>query len=112
SRANHRRPADVDLLDCLFSSDSFTPDRFGKRIEINHHHIDGFDMVLLHCGNMLWIVSQRKQAPMNARMQCLNSSIHHLRETGDVGNVSDSDAGCSQSLCSTTGTDDLHVEFT
>ena len=108
-RADHCRPADVDVLDnrrrigaagcCLF-----------ERVEVDHGQIDLGDLVHLHCGPVLLVVTDREQAAMHARMQRLDPAIHDFRKSGQVGNVANRKARRFKCRPGTAGRNQLHAE--
>ena len=77
----------ISICSIASSRVTFAADRFRKRIEIHDDHIDRFDSVLLHGGDVFRVVTNREQAAMNAWMQCLDAAIHHLGKASDVGDV-------------------------
>ena len=82
--AHHRWAADIDVLNRIFQRAAFTSDGLGERIQVNNHHIDRLDLMFFHNGIVLAATAQN--ATMYFRMQGLHASIHHLRETGVIGN--------------------------
>ena len=82
--AHHRWAADIDVLYRIFQRAAFTSDGLGERIQVNNHHIDRLDLMFFHNGIVLAATAQN--ATMYFRMQGLHASIHHLRETGVIGN--------------------------
>ena len=74
-RAHHRWAADIDVL---------TGNGLGELIQGNNHHIDRLDLMFFPNGIVLAATAQN--ATMYFRMQGLHASIHHLRETGVIGN--------------------------
>ena len=83
-RAHHRWAADIDVLNRIFQRATFTGNGLGERIQVNNHHIDRLDLMFFHNGIVLAATAQN--ATMYFRMQGLHASIHHLRETGVIGN--------------------------
>src|SRR5204863_7249110 len=71
SRANHRWATDIDLFNRLFTCDAFALNRLGKWIEVYDYEIDRLNAVLLHCREMIRIVSNRQQTAVHTRMQRL-----------------------------------------
>ncbi|CSF45773.1 Uncharacterised protein [Shigella sonnei] len=82
--AHHGRAADIDVLNRIFQRAAFTSNSLGERIQVNNHHIDRLDLMFFHNGIVLAATAQN--ATMYFRMQGLHASIHHLRETGVIGN--------------------------
>ena len=86
SRANHARPANIDILDDL---GPLRPAHHCclERIEIDHHEVDRADRMFFHRRGVLGIVAHRQQPAMDHRVQRLDPSVHHLRKAGEVGHV-------------------------
>ncbi|VGP97437.1 hypothetical protein SB00610_04778 [Klebsiella quasipneumoniae subsp. similipneumoniae] len=80
--ADHGRAADIDVFHRVFQRASFASDGLGKRIEVNDHHIDRRDPVLLH--DAVILTATAEDAAVYFRMQGFHASIHHFRETGVV----------------------------
>ena len=78
--ADHRRAADVDVLDAVVESRALRDGRL-ERIEIDHQQIDRPDAVRVHRGGVLRVVADRQQAAMHLRVQRLDPAVHHLRES-------------------------------
>ena len=93
--AHHRRATDVDILDNLCARRPFGNGRC-KRVEIDHHQIDGADAMRLHRRHMLGIIANRQQPAVNRRVQCLHPSIHHLGKAGQFADVLHLQPCCAQ----------------
>ena len=52
--ADHRRPADVDVLDAVVEGAAFGDGRL-ERIEVHHQKIDRLDAVLFHRGGVILV---------------------------------------------------------
>jgi hypothetical protein len=65
-RAQHCRPAHIDLLDRLLARYAQPRDRFGERVQIHHHQIDQADMVFLQRRQMFWPITARQNAAVYA----------------------------------------------
>ena len=78
-RADHRRPADIDILDTGLEIRTGGDGRL-ERVEIDHDEVDRGDAVLVHRGNMGRIRAAGEDAAMNQRMQRLDPAIHDLRK--------------------------------
>ncbi len=55
---------------------------------------------------VVFVAAHREQAAMDFRMQRLYAPIHHLRHTGDLGDVGDVEAGVAQRLGGAPGRDE------
>ena len=78
-RAQHRRPANIDIFDGLFKGTVGFRDRRLERIKIDHDHVDGPNPLLLHLLDMGRYRTTSKQAAMNLGVQCLDAAIENFR---------------------------------
>ncbi len=99
--ADHGRAADVDVLDGVFQGATGLGDGGGEGIEVDHHHVDGGDVVLSHDGVIP--VATAEDATVNLGVQSLDAAVHHLGETGVVGDFGDRQTGLGQQLGGATG---------
>ena len=82
--ANHRRPADVDLLDRLLESDAVAQDRVHEGIEVAAHEVDLPQAMLLERVHVLAAVAPCQDASVHARVKSLDPAVHHLGKAGQV----------------------------
>ena len=94
-RADHGRPADIDVLDAVGIRLVGRDGRL-ERVEIHHQQVDRPDPVGGERGLVLGVVADREQAAMHRRMQRLHPAVHHLGETGQVGDLRHRQAGILQ----------------
>ncbi len=85
-RADHRRAADVDILDDLVARGA-ARDRRLERVEVDDDEIDRSDPVLVHRRFVLVIVADPEQAAVNLGVKGLHPPVHHLRKAGKFTNV-------------------------
>ena len=107
--ADHRRAADVDILDAIVERSAFRDRRF-ERIEVHHQEIDRLDVVLFHRGDVLFIPADREQSAMHFRMQRLDAAVHHFGRAGEFGDVGDREAGFAKRLCRAAGRNQLDIK--
>jgi hypothetical protein len=100
--ADHRRPADVDILDAVVERRALG-DRLLERIEVHHQQVDRPDAVLLHGGGVVLVVADRQQAAMDFGMQGLDPAVHHLGRAGELRHVDHGEAGLGQRLGGAAG---------
>jgi hypothetical protein len=110
-RADHARPADVDVLDRLVERHARLAHRLLERVEVDADQVDRLDAVLAHGGHVLGVVAQGEQAAVDLRVQRLDAAVHHLREAGDVGDVGDRELVLAEKLRGPAGADQLDVEL-
>ncbi len=79
-------------------------------VEVDHHHVDRFDAVLLHGRHVLGVVPQAEQAAMDLGMEGLDPAVQHLGKAGEIGNILDGDPFFPQQLGRPPGGEDLHSE--
>jgi hypothetical protein len=82
-RAQHRRAADVDVLDDLDLGGVAGRDRALERVEVDAHEVDELDLVFGRLAQMTRVVSDREHAGVQARVQRLDPAVHDLREAGE-----------------------------
>ena len=105
-RADHRRPADVDILDDGVALGA-AHHGVEERIEVDHDEVDRGDVMRVHRRDMVGIVADREEPAMNLRVERLHPPVHHLREAGQVGDVADLGAELAQPGRGAAGRDDL-----
>ena len=109
--ANHGRAAYIDILNRFRQSYIRTGNGFTEWIQIDCHQINTRDSMFLHSLYMFRIVPDSQNAAMNLRVQCLDTSIHHFRETCHLRYRNNRNAGCCDSLQSTSGRNDFYAQF-
>ena len=107
---NQRGATDIDVLDQLVESRAFLGGCRFKRVEIDHDHVDGLDLVRPQGLHVLGIRSHRQNAARDARMEGLDASVQHLGKAGHVRNVTDLEAGFAEHPGSAARGDQLHSE--
>ena len=110
-RPDHRRPADVDVLDHLVLRDAAAGRRGLERIEVHAHEVDELHVLLLGRLHVRRVVAQREQAGVQARVQRLHAPVHDLREAREVLDRADLETGLLQRRRRPAGGDQLHAEL-
>ncbi len=100
--ADHRRAANVDILDAGIEIGAFGDGRL-EGIERHHHYIDGADAVFLHGGLMAAAVAAPQQPAVDFRVQGFYPPIHHFREASVIGHVRHRQTGGAQRIGGTAG---------
>ncbi len=93
-RAQHRRAADIDVLDRLVERMSRVGGHLFERIQIDHQQIDRRDFMLLHHGGV--DIRAAEQAAVDFRMQGLDPAVHDFRKAGDPADLGHVEAGIAQ----------------
>ena len=106
-RADHRRPADVDLLDRFGNRHALAGDRLLERIQIHHDQFERQNAVFGERRHVTRIVVPAQEAPVHLGMQRLHAAIHHFGKAGVVGDVADGDARLLQVLARAAGAEDF-----
>ena len=104
--ADHRRPADVDVLDAILVARALGDGRL-ERIEIHHQQIDRLDAVLRHRAGMFLVAAHRQQAAMHLRMQGLDPAVHHFGKAGELRDIQNLEAGVLERLGGAAGRNQL-----
>ncbi len=81
-----------------------------EAVEVDHEHVDGLDALLFHGGHVVGIVPDGEHAAVDLGVQGFEPAVHHLRESGVVGDVDDRDAAVSEDLGGSSRGDDLDAE--
>ena len=105
--AQHRRPADVDVLHGVGVAAAGPRHRGCKRVEIHHQQIDGRDGVLRHDGVVHAAAAQ--ETTVNPRMQGLDPTVHDLGKAGVGGDLAHRHAVVCEQLRRAAGGQDLDV---
>jgi len=80
---------------------------FAERIQIHRDEIDRRDVVGRERLHVLGHVAASEEAAVDRGMQRLHSSVEHLREAGDVGDVLRGNPCLSKRACGASRRDDL-----
>ena len=104
--ADHRRAADVDVLDAVVVAGALRHRRL-ERIEVDHQEIDRPDAVRRHRRRVFLVVADRQQPAMHLGMQRLDPAVHHLGKAGQLRHVHDRQAGVLDRLGGAAGGDEL-----
>ena len=83
--ADHRGPADIDILDGVFKAAIGIGDCLLKRVQVDDDQIDRLDLVLLH--HRVIDSTPAEYAAMHLWVQGLDSSRHHFRKAGVIGDL-------------------------
>ncbi len=100
--ADHRRAADVDVLDAVVIGLA-GGDRRLERVEVDDEQVDRRDAMAEHRGLVLGMRADGEQAAMHLGMQRLDAAVHHLREAGQLRHVLDLEAGRGNRLGGASG---------
>ena len=104
--ADHRRAADIDVLDAVVEVGA-ARDGFLERIEIDHQKIDRADVVRAHRLGVRGVVADAEQAAMHRRMQRLDPAVHHFGKAGEIADVEHLEPGIAQRLAGAAGRNEL-----
>jgi hypothetical protein len=74
-RAQHGRPANVNVFDCLGESALRLGDRRAKRVQVHHEQVDTLNAMLVQGLQVLGAIASGKQATMNFWMQSFDATI-------------------------------------
>ena len=110
-RADHRRAADVDVLDHLGLVGPHARRGALERIEVDDHQVDVLDLVLTGRAHVVGVVARGEQAGIELGVQRLDPAVHDLREAGEVVDGAHRDAGALECLRGAAGRDHLDTEL-
>ena len=83
-RPDHRRPADVDVLDRLLLGHVQAGNRALERIQVGADQVDLLDPLLPHRLRVLGVVADAEQASVQLRMKRLHTTVEDLRGPGQI----------------------------
>ena len=107
--ADHRRAADVDVLDDLGCGQAAGHGAL-ERIEVHADEVDVLDVVLGGGVDVGLLVADRQQARVQARVQGLDAPVHHLRKAGEVLDRADLEAALGERGGGAAGRHELDAE--
>ena len=81
-RADHRRAADVDLLERLGEADVGAADGLDEGVEVHRDEVDRLDAVRRQLGRVVLAVAAGEQAAVHLRVQRLHAALEHLGAAG------------------------------
>ncbi len=87
---NHRRPADVDILDGIVDRGVVSRDGLLERIEVDDQQVDRFDAVFQH--HVLVNAATAEKPAVYDGVQRFHTPVHNLREAGFLTNFNDFEA--------------------
>lgn len=82
-RPDHRRPADVDLLDALVDAGAGV-DGLAERIQVDDDQFERRDAELFERRGVLGFAEIGEQAGVHPRVQRLDPAVEHLGEAGQL----------------------------
>ncbi len=104
---DHRRPADVDVLDQGLERRGGLRGRLAEGVEIDDHEVDGRDAVAREGLEVAGVIAAREDAAVHERMQRLDAAVHHLGRAGDLRHLEHGKPGPGEGLCRAAGGHDL-----
>ncbi|GJD73998.1 hypothetical protein CFIICLFH_2231 [Methylobacterium goesingense] len=107
--ADHCRTADIDVLDAIVVAGSLRH-RLLEGIEVDQQQVDRADAVGSQRRLMLRVAAHGEQSAMDARVQRLHPTVHHLGKAGEVGDLRDGQPGRTQGLVRPTRGDQRDAE--
>jgi len=110
-RPDHRRPADVDLLDGLVHGDAAAGDGGLERIEVHHDQLERDDAVFGQGLKVVGPVVAAEDAAVHLGVQGLQPPVHHLGEAGVVGDVADRDSLAFELATGAAGAEDFDADI-
>ena len=105
--AEHRRTADVDVLNRRLERDARAGDRLLERVEIDHHEVDRRDPVRGRLFDVGWVVAAEKEAAVHERVERLDATVEHLGEARVLGNILHLQPRAAQRRCGSAGREKL-----
>ena len=109
-RTNHRRPADVDVLDRLRKVAAASRD-LREGVEIHADEVDRLDAVSLHLLPMGIHATTPENPAVDPRVECFYAPVENFRRPGVLAHVGHRDAGGTQCARRATRRKNLRAEL-
>ena len=109
-RADHRRPADVDVLDDLRRVGVAARDGLLEGVQVHAHQIDLLDLLLGRGLQVGVLVATGEQPRIEAWMKRLDAPLHDLGEAGELLDRAHGHAGAGELARRASRGDDLHAQ--
>ena len=87
SRTQHRRTANIDILDSLSHLNTLLSDSLTEWIEVYANHIDKLDTILAQRLQVALQIATSQQTAVYLRVQSLNSTVANLRKTCNLADT-------------------------
>ena len=84
-RAQHRRAADVDVLDGYRQGHVRFQDGFLEGVEVDGHDVDGLNAQVFQLGHVFGFFPHCQDAAVNRRVEGFDSPVQAFRESGHIG---------------------------
>jgi hypothetical protein len=107
-RADHRRTADVDILDDRRIVAACVANLI-ERVEVDHQEIDRLDAMRVHRFLMFGVATNGEQTAMDRRMQRLHPPVHDFGKTGQIRNVAHRDPCCRDHFGAAAGRQEFNA---
>ncbi len=108
--ADHRRPADVDVLDRDLVGDFVPGDSLLEGVEVDADEVDRLDPLALQRRHVLGVAAPRQERRVQPRVQGLHPAAEDLLLAGELGDVGHLEAGLAQRRRGAAGREDLDPE--
>ena len=108
--ADHRRPADVDVLDRVVVLDFVAGDRLLEGVEVDADQVDRLDPLALERRHVLGVGAPRQERGVQARVEGLDPAAEDLLLAGELGDVVHLQAGLAQRRRRAAGGEQLDPE--
>ncbi len=106
--AQHRRSADVDVLDRIVHAAIRRGGSLLERIQVDDQQVDALDAVRGH--HRIVLAAPAEQATVDFRMQGLDPAVHDFRKSGDVGDFTHGESRFAQRACGAAGGNEYDAE--
>ena len=106
--AQHRRPADVHVLNRVRQRHIRSGNGLLEWVQIHDHQIDGLDVMFAGSRLMGRVVPQIEQAAVDSRMKRFDPAVHHFRKPCVCAQIADHDAVLPQDFGRPAGGNNLN----
>ena len=108
---NHRRTADVNILDQVGKARLGTRSHLLEGIQVDDHQINESDGELLQSPEVCGIVAPGQNSRMNGGMKGLHAAVQHFRQAGHLRYVLHRDSRFAQQAARAAGRKNFHTLF-
>ena len=108
--ADHRRAADVDVLDRHLRRHVAGGDGLLEGVEVDADEVDRLDALALQRRHVLGVQAPRQQCRVQPRVQSLHAAVEDLFLAGELGDVGHLEPGFAQGAGGAAGGEDLDPE--
>ena len=109
--AQHRRPADVNVLNRVVQSDIRLRHRLLEGIKIHHDEINRLNVMRANGGFVRFVAANEQQAAVDFRMERFDAAIEHFGKAGVFADIFHRESGLAQRFGGAAGGNNFNAGF-